>query len=61
MKASLIILFFSLLLTACSTNGSRENTMSDNHTSQYRNRGKEVPESGLHPMDRQEQGKNIDE
>ena len=30
MKASLIILFFSLLLTACSTNGSRENTMSDN-------------------------------
>ena len=30
MKASLIILFFSLLLTACSTNGSRENSISDN-------------------------------
>lgn len=30
MKTPLLILFFSLLLTACSTNGSRENTTSDN-------------------------------
>lgn len=30
MKISLIILFFSILLTACSTNGKGENSASDN-------------------------------
>ena len=33
MKTSVLILFFGLLLTACSTNGNRENATSDNQES----------------------------